>query len=279
LGVDAEAATCVSLTGAQTEGPYWVEENLNRSDIRTDPTDGSLRPGTLLNLKINVVNETGTTCVPLAGAKIDIWHCDAGGIYSDEAANNSKGKKFLRGYQTTDDNGAVKFITVYPGWYGGRTVHIHVRVRTYSGTAQIGEFVAQVFFDDTLTDTVFKSAPYSSRPARDTRNTNDMVITGTRNGTVVYADVTQAAGVYSATATIGVNLKTAAAASPAITTGGVVNGASFAKQANGLGAPVAMGSLVSIFGTNLVKTAVDLTGWLGRQIHPVRWQFQACSGR
>src|SRR5215472_16233346 len=102
-----DAATCVNLAGAQTEGPYWIEENLNRSDIRTDPSDGSIRPGVLLNLKVNLVNESGSTCVPLAGARVDIWHCDAGGIYSDETANNSKGKKYLRGYQVTDDNGAV----------------------------------------------------------------------------------------------------------------------------------------------------------------------------
>src|SRR5881394_3198722 len=67
--VDADAATCVNLAGAQTEGPYWVEENLNRSDIRTDPSDGSVRPG-----------------APLAGAHVDVWHCDAAGTYSDEAA-------------------------------------------------------------------------------------------------------------------------------------------------------------------------------------------------
>src|SRR3954470_18768061 len=182
------AANCVSLAGAQTEGPYWVEENLNRSDIRTDPSDGSLRPGVLLNLKVNLVNESGSTCVPLAGARVDIWHCDAGGIYSDEAQNNSSGKKFLRGYQVSDDNGSVNFITVYPGWYNGRTVHIHVRIRTYQGTTKLDEFVAQVFFDDTLTDTVFTNAPYNTRRARDTRNSNDTVITGTRNGAVVYAD-------------------------------------------------------------------------------------------
>ena len=158
----------------------------------------------LLNLKANVLNENGSTCVPLAGAKVDIWHCDAGGIYSDETANNSKGKKFLRGYQVTDDNGAVNFVTVYPGWYSGRTVHIHFRIRTYSGTTQLGEFVAQIFFDDAVTDTVFQNAPYNTRPNRDTRNTNDMVLTGTRTGAVVYADLTQTALGYSAAATIGV---------------------------------------------------------------------------
>src|SRR5437764_12846452 len=145
--MNAEAATCVNLAGAQTEGRYWVEENLNRSDIRTDPSDGSIRPGVPLNLKINIVNESGTTCVPLSGAKVDIWHCDAAGIYSDEAANNSVGKKFLRGYQITDDNGSVQFTTIYPGWYSGRTVHIHVRIRTYSGSTLLDNFTAQIFFD------------------------------------------------------------------------------------------------------------------------------------
>ena len=123
--------------------------------------------------------------MPLAGARVDIWHCDAGGTYSDEAQNNSSGKKFLRGYQTTDDSGAVNFTTIYPGWYSGRTVHINFRIRTYSGSTKLDEFVAQIFFDDTLTDTVFKSEPYSTRPNRDTRNANDMVVTGTRNGSVV----------------------------------------------------------------------------------------------
>jgi len=247
-----DAASCVNLAGAQTEGPYWVEENLNRSDIRTDPSDGSLRPGVLLNLKVNVVNESGSTCVPLAGAKVDIWHCDAGGIYSDEAANNSRGKKFLRGYQVTDDNGAVNFVTVYPGWYSGRTVHIHFRIRTYSGSTQLGEFVAQIFFDDTLTDTVFKNAPYSSRPNRDTRNATDMVLTGTRNGAIVYADVTQTAAGYAATATIGVNIAAPAAAAPAITSSGVVNGASFKDG-------IVSGSWVAIFGRNLAAGTRALT--------------------
>ncbi|HXA53200.1 MAG TPA: hypothetical protein VNV86_22940, partial [Candidatus Acidoferrum sp.] len=112
-----------------------------------------MRPGVLLNLKVSLVNESGSTCMPLAGARVDIWHCDAGGTYSDEAQNNSSGKKFLRGYQTTDDTGAVNFTTIYPGWYSGRTVHIHFRIRTYSGSTKLDEFVAQIFFDDTLTDT------------------------------------------------------------------------------------------------------------------------------
>ncbi len=128
------AAVCVSQAPSATEGPYWVDENLNRSDIRVDPSTGAVSDGLPLTLSINVQELAAGGCGPLFGAHVDIWHCDAGGVYSDEAANRSVGKKFLRGYQVTDDNGAVQFLTVYPGWYSGRTVHIHVRVRTYSGS-------------------------------------------------------------------------------------------------------------------------------------------------
>ncbi|MCU1233452.1 MAG: hypothetical protein JWP63_1419 [Candidatus Solibacter sp.] len=248
-GRDVDAATCVNLAGAQTEGPYWVEENLNRSDIRVDPADGSIRLGELLNLTINVQNVSGGSCTALTGARVDVWHCDAGGTYSDEAANSSTGHKYLRGYQTTDDTGSVQFTTIYPGWYSGRTVHIHVRIRTYSGTTKIGEFVDQIFFDDSLTDTVFTLAPYNTRRARDTRNTNDMVVTGTNNGAVVYAAVTQRAVGYSAVATIGVNLKTAAAAAPSVSA--VVNAASFARG-------IDAGSWVAIFGQNLASATRSL---------------------
>jgi uncharacterized protein (TIGR03437 family) len=253
LGESAHAAsTCLSLAGAQTEGPYWVEENLNRSDIRTDPSDGSVRPGVLLNLTINLQEESGSNCGPLAGARVDVWHCDAGGTYSDETANNSKGRKYLRGYQISDDNGNVQFTTVYPGWYSGRTIHIHVRVRTYSGTTQIGEFVNQIFFDDAVSDAIIKTvAPYNTRPNRDTRNANDMVVTGTNNGSVVYAALTKTSAGYDATASIGVNLKTVSAA-PAIASGGVVNGGSFVDG-------FAPGSWVAIFGTNLASSTHPLT--------------------
>jgi len=144
IPAEADAAsTCLTLAAQQTEGPYWVEENLNRSDIRTDPATGAVRPGVLLTLTINV--QEVNTCAPLAGARVDLWHCDAGGTYSDESVQNSSGKKYLRGYQVTDDSGNVQFTTIYPGWYGGRTVHIHVRVRTYNGSTMIGEFTAQFF--------------------------------------------------------------------------------------------------------------------------------------
>ena len=113
-----------------TEGPYWVEEQLNRSDIRQDPSNGTTKAGTPLTLQINVYQSNTSGCVPVSNAMVDIWHCDAAGLYSDEAANNTVGQKFLRGFQMTDSNGTVTFTTIYPGWYNGRAVHIHVRVRT-----------------------------------------------------------------------------------------------------------------------------------------------------
>src|SRR3954447_211313 len=139
----ADTLACVLATPTVTEGPYWVDEKLFRSDIRTDPSTGVARTGIPLALTIKVQNLSSSGCAPLSGAYVDIWHCDAKGIYSDESSYNpgggtgtvvTTGQKFLRGYQITDDNGRVQFTTIYPGWYSGRTIHIHIRVRTYSGT-------------------------------------------------------------------------------------------------------------------------------------------------
>jgi protocatechuate 3,4-dioxygenase beta subunit len=163
---------CVAVA-AITEGPYFVDELLNRSDIRTDPTTGAASPGTPLEITIRVFNGA---CTPLAGAHVDIWHCDAAGKYSDESANNTVGQKFLRGYQVTDENGAVKFTTIYPGWYMGRAVHIHFKIRTYDGSSsKTSEFTSQFFFDDPQTDAIYQQAPYSSRGSRDTRNSADSI--------------------------------------------------------------------------------------------------------
>lgn len=244
------ATTCLTLAAPQTEGPYWVEENLNRSDIRSDPSTGTVYPGALLNLAIGL--QEVSTCTPLAGARVDIWHCNASGTYSDESVQNTSGKKFLRGYQISDDSGNVTFTTIYPGWYSGRTVHIHVRVRTYSGSAVLGEFTAQFFFDDSITDQVFTQSPYNTRGTRDTRNANDMVLTGTSGGSVLYLSLTQNSAGYSAAVSIGVNLQTVAVSKPAITSGGVVSAASFQ-------AGIAPGAWTSIFGQNLAATAYGLT--------------------
>ena len=169
----AAAITCV-VTPDETEGPYFVDEMLNRSDIRPDPTSGDVTAGIPLALTIRVY-KVGTSCEPLAGALVDIWHCNADGLYSDVSANNTVGQKFLRGYQLTDDSGVATFTTMYPGWYQGRTVHIHFKIRTFDGSSTTYEFTSQLFFDDSLSDQVYASAPYNARGNRGTLNSNDNI--------------------------------------------------------------------------------------------------------
>ena len=162
----AVADSCTA-TPAETEGPYWVDEMLNRSDIRADPTTGVLQAGLPLRLALNVSEITAGDCAPVSGAYIDIWHCNANGVYSDENAGgngNTLGQKWLRGYQVSDAHGNVRFLTIYPGWYTGRTVHIHFRVRKFNGNTATFNFVSQLYFDDAVTNAIFKrTAPYSSR--------------------------------------------------------------------------------------------------------------------
>jgi protocatechuate 3,4-dioxygenase beta subunit len=163
------SATCV-LTAALTEGPFFVDEKLNRSDITTDPVTGAVSAGIPLSLTFNVSRFASNACTPLTGAYLDVWHCDSTGTYSDVSGSS---RKFLRGYQITDANGVAAFTTIYPGWYSGRAVHIHFKLRLYAGTTKSYEFTSQFFFNDTLTDAVYALSPYSSRGTRNTRNASD----------------------------------------------------------------------------------------------------------
>ena len=239
----ASAQVSCVLNPEMTEGPYWVDEKLNRADIRVDPSDGAVKPGLPLTLTINVFS-VGSACAPLAGAYVDVWHCDAGGLYSDVAANSTVGKKFLRGYLITDDSGSVRFTTIYPGWYRGRAVHIHLRVRTYSGTTVTGVFTSQLHFDDSVSDTVLSQAPYNTRGTRDTRNSNDMVYTGSATASRTLLTLTRTDSGYDASINVGVNLAAAAAVRPSIGSGGVVNAAGFQ-------AGVVPQGWITIFGANL----------------------------
>jgi protocatechuate 3,4-dioxygenase beta subunit len=164
-GVASGAVKCV-LTPEQTEGPYYIANE----KIRRNITEG--RPGTPLTLRATVVN--ASTCKPIKNAAVDIWHCDAGGTYSGFGAGSGN-RTFMRGMQRTNAKGLAILQTVYPGWYQGRTVHIHVKVHVGGNVVHTG----QLYFPDTLTDGVYKKAPYSSRGARDVRNANDSVY---RNG-------------------------------------------------------------------------------------------------
>lgn len=165
------ASTSCVLTAALTEGPYFVDEKLERSDIRADPATGAVSAGAPLKLKFNVMRVSNSTCTPLTGAYLDVWHCDAGGTYSD--VSGSAGHKFLRGYQITDANGAAQFTTIYPGWYSGRAVHVHFKLRIFAGSTRTYEFTSQFFFPESLTDTVHAQSPYSSKGRRNVLNGSD----------------------------------------------------------------------------------------------------------
>ncbi|MCC6792010.1 MAG: intradiol ring-cleavage dioxygenase [Thermomicrobiales bacterium] len=168
---EATARACV-LTPELTEGPYYVEEILLRSNIVED------RAGVPLRLTIAV--QDPTSCIPLANAAVDIWHCDANGYYSGISGENPGGgaaatgdenleTTFLRGVQLTDEDGVATFETIYPGWYTGRAVHIHMKVHV-DGEAVDGSYdgghvahTGQLFFDDAISDAVYLTSAYSER--------------------------------------------------------------------------------------------------------------------
>ena len=161
--VASGAITCV-LTPELTEGPYYLRGEAVRRDI----TEG--KPGTPLRLHLTVVS--ASACKPIKGAAVDVWHADAGGVYSGVSGQTGT---FLRGIQKTDRNGLAVFDTIYPGWYRGRAVHIHVKVHTGGRVVHTGQF----FFPDALTDEVYKAAPYSSRGKPDMTDAADSIY---RNG-------------------------------------------------------------------------------------------------
>eukprot|EP01118_Nematostelium_gracile_P013523 TRINITY_DN5118_c0_g1_i1.p1 TRINITY_DN5118_c0_g1~~TRINITY_DN5118_c0_g1_i1.p1 ORF type:complete len:335 (-),score=93.12 TRINITY_DN5118_c0_g1_i1:36-959(-) len=146
---------CV-LTAEVTEGPYYFDTTLIRRNI----TEGYA--GIPLNLNVTVIDIA--TCGLIENAAVDIWHANAAGVYSHFVSNENPaptGSTFLRGIQLTDVDGTASFDTVFPGWYTGRAVHIHMKVQL-NGTASDGVFTGgsavhtgQLFFNDTFTDEVY----------------------------------------------------------------------------------------------------------------------------
>jgi len=201
----ATTPTCV-VRPQQTEGPYFVDEKLNRSDIRSDPSDGSVKQGVPLRLVFHVSQIDGRSCTPLTGAAVDIWHCDALGVYSDvtDPSFSTVGKKFLRGYQVTDANGTVEFVTIYPGWYPGRTVHIHFKIRTDSASQRGYEFTSQLYFDDSLTDQIHTQPPYAAKGQRTQKNDRDGIFRG--GGEQLKLQLTKEAQGYTGTFDIGLQI-------------------------------------------------------------------------
>jgi protocatechuate 3,4-dioxygenase beta subunit len=199
-----------------TEGPYFLDKQLDRSDIRAEPSTGLLRAGLPLALTVNVSQLANNACSPVVGAIVDVWQCDAEGIYSGVNdplfGNRPAGEKFLRGYQRTDASGAAKFTTIYPGWYQGRTVHIHFKIRTSTPGGQSYEFTSQFFFDDALTDRVFAQSPYAAKGKRDTRNAQDGIYRG--GGAALVLAPTSAQTGYASAFDVALDLNDARAAAP-----------------------------------------------------------------
>jgi protocatechuate 3,4-dioxygenase beta subunit len=158
---DAEAVGCV-LTPEQTQGPYY----LSGEKLRRNITEG--RPGTPLWLRTTVVD--ARTCRPVKGAVVDVWHADAAGIYSG-FGDGAASRTFMRGLQRTNAKGLALFRTVYPGWYPGRAVHVHVKVHVGGSVVHTG----QLYFPDSVTDAVFRRAPYVGHGDRTTRNADDPI--------------------------------------------------------------------------------------------------------
>jgi protocatechuate 3,4-dioxygenase beta subunit len=218
----AEATTLPScvVKPAKTEGPYFVDEMLNRSDIRVTE-DGSLKEGTKLRLVYRVMDVSANACTPIQGAQVDVWHCDALGVYSDvtDRSFSTVGEAWLRGYQLTDEYGMAEFITIYPGWYPGRTVHIHFKIRTDPASETGYEFTSQLFFPETLSDAVYQNPPYNQKGQRNTTNATDGIYGD--NGDQLLLSPTEEDDGYYALFDIGLDLSESA---PTDNFGGGPNG-------------------------------------------------------
>jgi protocatechuate 3,4-dioxygenase beta subunit len=202
-GVAQAAATSCVLTPAKTEGPYFVDEKLNRSDIRIDPADSSVQPGTPVSLTMVVVRADGS-CAPVAGAVVDVWHANAMGKYSDIASEGTSARKYLRGLQVSDASGQAKFTTIYPGWYQGRAVHIHFKVRVFDGASKTYEFTSQLFFDPATTSAVYETGVYAARGQASTPNASDGIY-GSDGAKLVVALAPDGTGGYAGTFVVGLS--------------------------------------------------------------------------
>lgn len=181
-----QAKTKVNLIASPelTEGPFFVDEKLNRGNLLAGTSRPSVVSATPLDLEIEIHKLIGDKYEPLGLAQIDLWQCDAKGVYSDENHpmnhENTAKQTWLRGYQLTDTHGIAKFHTIVPGWYPGRTPHIHFKIRTFSKKIDAtAEFTSQFFFDEQLIKKIYAKTPYSANGLPDTPNGRDGIY-GTR---------------------------------------------------------------------------------------------------
>jgi protocatechuate 3,4-dioxygenase beta subunit len=191
MGVGLDSLSCI-LTPALDQGPFFVDEKLERSDLVAGETAPGITRGSPLILEFGIFAVQADTCAPLTGAVVDIWHADVDGLYSDTAsgfiqATDTTGEAFLRAYQVVGADGVVRFRTIYPGWYATRTIHVHVKIRTFSPTGDTTlDATTQVFFDDSITDALFAGSDYLARGPRSIPvNTNDQIFNGTGVGRAI----------------------------------------------------------------------------------------------
>ncbi len=199
----------------QTEGPYYVAGAPNRNNITSDHSDGTVQQGIPLKLVIHVykihnnVNNTNSnttpvtnnntnhsSCIPFKGAQVDIWHANHQGLYSGISQIGTEGKMYLRGYQTTDNNGTVKFDTIYPGWYQGRSIHIHVMVRAFEdgsggGANETFHWTSQMYLNNSNNQQVHTQLPYSKHGPPPMTNEQDGIYTGSSTDKFVQSNTGQ----------------------------------------------------------------------------------------
>ena len=228
----------------------------------SDTGTGAVQGGTPLALTMYVFDAAGD-CAPVQGAQVDIWHANAQGRYSDVAQNQTTGLNWLRGYQVTDAEGKVTFQTIWPGWYDGRAVHIHFKVRK-DGL----EFTSQLFFTDAMNSTVFANAPYKTRGNPDVTDSSDNIY-GT-DGASLLLDPIASGGGYSADFSVGISGgSSGTATTPSDTTVGAsltsvkaFRTSSGARRVRGQLSPeetVVLRATVTRAGRTLARRTVDLT--------------------
>lgn len=203
-GTGGTTSTGCSATPSETAGPYPYDLSKNSAIFRTDITEG--KTGIPLTLTLTIVN-SNNSCAAISGARVDIWHCDKDGYYSEYSepgylgTQDNTGKTFLRGIQLSDSSGQVKFTTIYPGWYTSRVTHIHVEVFVNS----VLKLTTQLAFPDSLNTTVYNSSLYSAHGQNSTTNSNDNVFSDSYNSELVTITGDTTNG-YAATFKVGVPL-------------------------------------------------------------------------
>lgn len=190
-GAGGEGAPECMLKPEQTLGPFPNKSQLNRSDIRAGQAGAAFR------LRLRVLSVFG--CVPVAGATVELWQCNSQGDYSEYSDFNTADQNWLRGYQVTNDAGVVEFVTIYPGWYPGRSVHVHFRVKR-QGRA---DFASQLYFDDAFSDVVLAQAPYTSHTGTRPTNPQDSIFVADGGNQLILA-VTESLTELRATFDIGI---------------------------------------------------------------------------